>query len=420
MATYGLLGRTLGHSLSPAIHARLGSTPYDLFEVEPEGVEDFLKNGGWDGLNVTIPYKLDAARLAAEKSPAVEKLGAANTLVRRPDGTFYADNTDVVGFRDMAERFSQDAFGVSAETGFADAKVLVLGTGGASKAVAYVLETLGCRYDFVSRSGPVTYDNMLELRGDATVIVNTTPVGMSPACPASPLTDEQIASFPQLAGIMDIVYNPRTTGLARQARDLGLAHLTGLSMLVAQAVASAKLFLGTDFPESTVDTVLKELETQALNVFLIGMPGCGKTGAGRRLANDCGRPFVDLDDAFTAINGFTPAECIVEQGEDAFRALETQCLAVYGAKTGQIVATGGGIVTRPENLEIMRQNGLVVLVNRPVDELSTEGRPLSKAKGIVTLWRERMPLYKEWADIDMACTGSAQGDADYLRELLGL
>jgi shikimate dehydrogenase len=420
MPAFGLLGRKLGHSLSPAIHARLGSTPYALYEVEPEGVEAFLLHGEWDGLNVTIPYKLEAARLAAEKSPAVEKLGAANTLVRRPDGTFFADNTDVVGFLDLAERFSAQAFGTDAAIGLADAKVLVLGTGGASKAVSYVLENLGARVEFVSRTGETNYENLVERHPDARAIVNTTPVGMSPACPASPLTDEQLASFKDLAGVMDIVYNPRTTKLARQARDLGLAHQTGLSMLVAQAVASARLFLDTDFPEGTVDTVLAELEKESLNVFLIGMPGCGKTGAGRRLANDCGRPFVDLDDAFTTLNGFTPAECIVEQGEAAFRALETRCLAVYGAKTGQIVATGGGIVTRPENLELMQQNGIVVFVNRPLEELSTEGRPLSQANGVYALAQKRMPLYLDWADIDMACTGSAQGDADFLRETLGI
>ena len=110
-APYGLLGRRLGHSWSPQIHERLGSSPYELVEREPEDVKTLVREGSWRGLNVTIPYKRDAARLADVRSPAVERLGAANTLVRDGVGRIVAENTDVLGFAWMLARFCRDRLG---------------------------------------------------------------------------------------------------------------------------------------------------------------------------------------------------------------------------------------------------------------------------------------------------------------------
>jgi shikimate dehydrogenase len=130
---FGLLGRKLGHSWSPRIHTTLGSVPYDLFEREPDEVEAFIRKGTWRGVNVTIPYKCDAARLADERSPRVERLGAANTLVRRPDGTIYAENTDVLGFSLMLQRFCERRLGTTAEELLSGKPALVLGSGGGQR-----------------------------------------------------------------------------------------------------------------------------------------------------------------------------------------------------------------------------------------------------------------------------------------------
>ena len=109
-ARFGLLGRSLGHSWSPSIHARLGSIPYTLFEVEPQEVSGFIREGDWSGINVTIPYKRDAFELADERSEGAIRLGVANTLVRRGDGSIYADNTDLMGFGWMLDSFCRRVF----------------------------------------------------------------------------------------------------------------------------------------------------------------------------------------------------------------------------------------------------------------------------------------------------------------------
>lgn len=417
---FGLLGRTLGHSWSPRIHATLGSSPYGLFEREPEDVEAFLREETWRGVNVTIPYKRVAAQLADERSPRVERLGAANTLVRRPDGSVFADNTDILGFAWMLDRFAQRSFGVSAADAFAGRKALVLGSGGASQAVQAALSTVGARVVVISRTGDETYATLTQRHADATLVVNTTPVGMFPHCPDTPLSTDDLDALTHLAAVLDVVYNPERTGLCMAAEERGIPTESGLGMLVAQAFYASELFQGCSLDEALIERIEHGIRTSTRNVVLIGMPGCGKTGAGRRLARMTGRPFVDLDDCFVVDHEQTPADCIRNHGEEAFRTLETKTCASYASRSGLVIACGGGIVTRQRNYELLHQNGTIVMLNRPLEELSSANRPLSQTKGVYKLAEERMDLYRAWADVVLDCTGSAAGDAVALSQILGL
>ncbi|MDO4538734.1 MAG: shikimate kinase [Coriobacteriales bacterium] len=420
-ARFGLLGRTLGHSWSPRIHSTLGSAPYALFEREPSDVADFVRNGSWQGINVTIPYKRDAAALADEQSERVRRLGVANTLVRRADGSIYADNTDVLGFSFMLDRFARRHLGarVSASEVLAGKKALVLGTGGASQAVQASLEDAGAQVVAISRTGTETYATLTSRHADAALLVNTTPVGMFPKCPASPISADELAALTGLVGVLDVVYNPERTGLMLDAARLGLPCESGLAMLVAQAFFASQLFQGAKLEQELVDTIEQDIRKETRNVVFIGMPGCGKSAAGRKLARLTRRPFVDLDDSFAIDHGITPAACITERGEAAFRELETQTAADYCARSGLVIACGGGIVTQPRNFDILHQNSTVVMLDRNLEELSSDGRPLSQAKGIEALAAERMPLYRSWADIVLPCTGSSHGDAVAVRDLVG-
>lgn len=417
---YGLLGRTLGHSWSTRIHTMLGSSPYGLFEREPEEVEEFIRHGSWKGINVTIPYKRRAAELADELTSRVERLGVANTLVRRDDGTILADNTDVLGFAWMLDRFSKRTFDLSAPEFFGGHKALVLGSGGASQAVQAALSDLGAKTVVISRRGDETYKTLVERHADARLMVNTTPVGMFPKCPASPISEQQIAQLHGLEAVVDVVYNPERTLLCMTADRLGIASESGLAMLVAQALYASELFQGKRLDDALVPTIEASLRRSMRNVVFIGMPGCGKTGAGRRLAHMVGRPFVDLDDAFVVDHGETPAACILAHGEETFRARETETCASYGSRSGLVIACGGGIVTQPRNYDLLRQNGTIIFLDRPLDELSSDNRPLSQSKGVAKLAEERMELYRQWADIVLPCTGSARGDALEVRRLLEL
>lgn len=418
---FGLVGRTLGHSWSRQIHERLGSAPYALHELEPDEVAPFVRDGAWRGLNVTIPYKRRAAELADERSPRVERLCAANTLVRREDGSILAENTDVLGFFWMLARFCRRELGSSVSEALGSRKALVLGSGGASQAVRLALEEYaGMDVVTVSRSGKETYEGLARRHADAALVVNTTPVGMFPNCPASPLDEATLSALTGLVAVLDVVYNPRRTGLLLAAERLGLPAESGLAMLVAQALYASELFQGRDLDDSLVAEVEGQIRAQTENVVLIGMPGAGKSSCGRALARLLGRPFVDVDEAIALECGRSAAQIIREDGEEAFRAVETEVTGRYAARSGLVLACGGGVVTREENRDLIRQNARVVFLDRPIAELSDDGRPMSQTKGVERLAAERMDAYRSWADVTLPCTGSPAGDAELARRLLVL
>lgn len=378
-ARYGLLGRRLGHSWSPQIHKALAGYDYELFCVEPENLSDFLRDTPCRGLNVTIPYKKAVIPLCAALSERAERLGSVNTMVRTGEG-WYGDNTDCLGFRAMLEPFDVQG-----------AKALVLGSGGAGVMAARTLRDMGAQAQIVSRSGPVNYENMDR---DAEYIVNCTPVGMWPENGQRPL---DLREFPRCRGVADLIYNPLRTRLLLDAEELNIPAVSGLKMLVVQAKYAAELFTGGAIPDERAEAVLKNLQRQMENLVLIGMPGCGKTSVGRALAARLDRPFYDADALLTERYGDIPT-IFAEQGEAAFRAMETEILEELGKKTGCVVATGGGCVTRSENYPLLRQNGRLIWLRRAVEDLPTEGRPLSQANSPQALFREREPLYRAWAE----------------------
>lgn len=421
VAPYGLVGHPLGHSWSPQIHERLGSAPYALHDLGADEAAAFLRGGAWRGLNVTIPHKRLAAEVADVRSPAVERLGAANTLVRDEGGRIVAENTDVLGFAWMLARFCRERLGGSPSELLEGRKVLVLGTGGAGTAVRDALENAaGAHAVTISRAGDQTYDTLAERHADAVLLVNTTPVGMFPRCPASPVDEEALSRLTGLRGVLDVVYNPTRTGLCLAAERLGLPCESGLAMLVAQALYASELFQGRDLDDGLVGQIERDILAQTENVVLIGMPGAGKTSCGRALARLLGRPFVDLDEAIALETGRGAAQIIRVDGEDAFRAVETEVTGRYAARSGLVVACGGGVVTREANYPLLHQNGRIVFLDRPVSELSSDGRPVSQAKGVERVAAERMGLYRAWADVTVTCTGTPAGDAESVRGLLGL
>lgn len=398
-ARYGLLGRSLGHSWSPQIHKALAGYDYGLFCVEPEDLEAFLRDTPCRGLNVTIPYKKAVIPFCATLSERAEHLGSVNTLVRRPEGWF-GDNTDCLGFRAMLGPF--DVSG---------AKTLVLGSGGAGVMAAQTLRDMGAAAQIVSRTGPVNYGNMDR---DAAFIVNATPVGMWPENGQRPL---DLREFPRCRGVADLIYNPLRTRLLLDAEEFNIPAVSGLNMLVVQAKYAAELFTGEEIPDERAETVLKTLQSQMENLILIGMPGCGKTAVGRLLAEQMGRPFYDADALLTARYGDIPM-IFVEKGEAAFREMETEILEELGKQSGAVIATGGGCVTRPENRPLLRQNGRLIWLRRPLADLPTEGRPLSQSTPLAALLEQREPLYSAWAQHTVDNTGTPDAAVRAILELL--
>ncbi|MDO5400225.1 MAG: shikimate kinase [Eubacteriales bacterium] len=402
----GLLGRVLGHSYSPQIHAMLGDYPYSLFEKEPDEVGDFLKNGDFTGINVTIPYKKTVIPFLDELTPAAEKMGAVNTVVRRPDGALLGHNTDYFGFVSLVQHSGIPVQG---------RKALVLGSGGASGTAVQALRDLGATPIVISRSGENNYGNLCR-HADACLIVNATPVGMYPKNGVSPL---DLAAFPHLEGVLDVIYNPAKTRLLLDAEALGIPGENGLWMLVAQAKEAAEYFTGQPISDAVIAPIHRRLSVQMKNIALVGMPGCGKTTVGRQLAQRLGRKFVDLDDELVKDAGCSIPDIFAREGEDGFRARETAVLERFSRESGLVLATGGGCVTQAENLPLLWQNSTVCWLQRDTAALATDGRPLSQGGKLEEMYRIRRPLYEKAADLTVQSDeNAAEAIAARLEETL--
>ena len=401
----GLLGRKLGHSYSPQIHSQLGSYDYRLFEKEPEELEDFLKNGDFTGLNVTIPYKKDVIPFLDELSPRAKALGAVNTIVRR-NGKLIGHNTDYFGFETML---------LSTGVSLQGKKALVCGSGGASSTACAVLKAHGANVVVLSRTGKDNYQN-LNRHSDAALIVNATPVGMYPNVEASPIED--LAVFPMLEGVLDLVYNPARTSILLKAETLGIPCVNGLRMLVAQAKESAEWFTGEPIDDSCIEMIYSRLRRQMENIILIGMPGCGKTTVGASLAKILSRPLKDADAELEQAVGRKITEILPTDGEASFRSLESETLLDLGKQSGLVIATGGGCVTIPNNYEKLHRNGTIVWLKRDLDLLPTDGRPLSQTGHLQEMYQKRAPLYARFADFSVENSGDPQETAEEIIRIL--
>lgn len=406
MLRCGLLGQTLGHSFSPLIHALLADYRYKLYPVEPDQLDAFMRGGEWDALNVTIPYKKEVVRYCTALSPTAQRLGSVNTLRRLPDGGLYGDNTDAFGFEQML---------VQSGLTVQDKKVLVLGSGGASVTVCDVLRRFGAQVVVISRSGENNYRN-LHLHADARLIVNTTPVGMYPHNGQTPL---ELAPFPQLEGVLDLIYNPAHTALLLQAQKRGLVAVNGLRMLVAQAKRSCEVFTDTVLPHERIDVIEKALRIQSQNIILVGMPGCGKSTVAALLGERLHRPVYEADQCIEQKAGMSIPEIFQKYGEDYFRDLETQVLEDLGKLSGAVISTGGGCVLREQNHPLLCQNGRIFWIRRPIARLARQGRPLSQNADLEQMYAVRAPLYQRFAQA--VCDNETSPDAtveQIIRQLL--
>jgi shikimate dehydrogenase len=405
---FGLLGERLSHSYSPMIHAELGKYDYRLYEKKPDEIENFITHGDFEGLNVTIPYKTAVMPYCSELSETVRAVGSVNTVTRLADGSLYGDNTDYFGFSYLLKNSGIDP---------AAGKTIVLGSGGSSLTARAALRDLSAKeIVVVSRSGPDNYENIGK-HNDATVIVNTTPVGMYPDNGVSPI--KNLGVFQRLRAVVDMIYNPPRTELLMQAEDRGVLTANGLTMLVAQAKRASEQFMRAKIPDERIEEIIRKITGLTGNIVLIGMPGSGKSSIGAALAKKTGRGFADTDEWIIDKTGKSIPEIFAKDGEDIFRRIETDALNALCKCGGLVIATGGGIVNRKENRHIIRQNGTVVFLERDISELQVSGRPLSESEGVETLAKARLPYYLRWSDLTVSVRGVEQTAEEIYRRLTG-
>ena len=417
---YGLIGKTLVHSYSKEIHEALGRYQYQLFSLAEDEMPDFINARDFRGLNVTIPYKKDVIPLCDEVTDLARGIGAVNTLfwknasgtgfsesINQEDRILVGHNTDYEGFLYAASRAGID---------FEGKGVLILGTGGTSlmarratadqNAAKIYIASRHPETDPPSGSGSqdagilstVSYDQLPEIAASIDVIVNTTPVGTFPNNMQQVI---RLKDFPGCQAVIDVIYNPFKTALLLEAEKLGLKYTNGLPMLVAQATAAAGYFLGTPGAfQKENQRIIKSMQQQMGNIVLIGMPGTGKSIIGKLLAELTGKTLQDTDAKIEEEAEMTIPEIFEKEDEAGFRDRESAICKKLGKERNLIIATGGGAILRPENVDALRQNGTLVHITRSIDKLPTRGRPLSKnIEALKKMEAQRMPLYKAAADI---------------------
>lgn len=408
---YGLIGEHLPHSFSKVIHEEIGLYEYELCELAPREIDEFMTKREFKGINVTIPYKQTVIPYLDEISDRAKSIGAVNTIVNR-DGKLYGDNTDLGGMIALIKKT-----GISLD----DKKVLILGTGGTSKTAFAAAKSLEAKRIYkVSRSktdGALSYDEMYENHKDAEVIINTTPGGMYPnfeGCPA------ELSGFKELEGVVDVIYNPLSTRLVQQARELDVKAGGGLYMLVSQAVLAAELFTGTKLPKDMTDRIYNKLLREKMNIVLVGMPGSGKTTIGRKLSEKLGIELVDSDDVIIRERRVLIPKIFAERGEKGFREIESDVIKRISRLNGKIIATGGGAVLNEENVRNLKGNGIVIFIDRDIKKIrTTSDRPLSNSEDkLKALYEKRYPIYKRAADIHLKVNGTASDAAcDIIKKL---
>ncbi|WP_277221639.1 shikimate kinase [Peptoniphilus vaginalis] len=385
--SYGLIGESLSHSKSKEIHELLGYYPYNLRDIKTNELDEFFKLRKFKGINVTIPYKEVSMSYLDETDELAKEIGAVNTIVNR-DGRLIGYNTDYLGFD-----YSLNFYGIDLK----EKKVLILGSGGASKMLQKLVMDKGAKeFVVISRSTEDNYET-IEKFADFQVIINATPLGMYPNNMESKV---DLAKFNKLDFVIDLIYNPLKTKLILDAEKLNIKTMSGLMMLVAQAFFACQLFLNKKLDESIIIKIYKKLIFNMENILFIGMPSCGKTSMGKMLAEKLKRDFYDTDKLIEEEEGKTIPEIFEEKGEDYFRNLESKILKDLSKRNGLVIATGGGTPLREGNRYYILQNSLVIYLNRNLENLETSGRPLSKnLDDLKNLYKERKEIYEDLAHI---------------------
>ena len=384
----GLIGEKLGHSFSKPIHETIADYTYDIMPLSREEFPIFMEQKAFDAINVTIPYKEMVIPYCDFVDEKAAQIGAVNAI-KNASGKLYATNTDFDGLKWMIENH----FDLSGKI------VAICGSGGTSKTAFAVCKALNAKEIICvarNKGEPfITYQQMKD-RTDIEFIINTTSVGMLPDI-MSAIVD--LDNFPNCKGVIDVVYNPLCTRLCYAAKQKGIPYIAGLEMLVGQAVSAVEFFTGKAVDHSVIGDITQKLYKDKRNIVLIGMPSCGKSTLGRKLAAKLDMDFVDMDAEIEKTAGMTIPQIFEQQGESGFRKIESDVCAEISKRNHTVISCGGGVVKNALNMQALSLNGFVIYIKRDAAKLATGGnRPLSTSRAaLYKMAEERIPLYEKYS-----------------------
>ena len=429
--TYALFGWPLGHTMSPELHAQLfevsgQDAEYIGVAVPPENLPEAfeLAKRKLKGINCTIPHKKAVIDLLDEVDTAARDLHSVNTVAFR-DGRAVGYNTDILGF---AESLSRDGVKLRGK------KVLLLGYGGAAAVMAYHCIKQGAYLTITGRNvekatalqkqlceavrgAHVSVFSRRHIPRDIQIVLNSTPVGMFPKETVAPLH-----YLPHKTEyVFDAIYNPPVTATMKLANPKKTRTRDGLFMLVMQAAHAQTIWSGVQFTPQACETILRrtygKMAVKRLhekhskrNIVLCGFMGSGKTTVGRKLARLTGLEFVDADQYLEAQEGKKISDIFAEHGEAYFRERESAYIRELSQRDGIVLSLGGGAVLRQENVEAVKQTGLLIHLDTPffriVKNLSySNTRPLldkpDKQAETRRLYNARKGIYHRVSDVSV-------------------
>ncbi len=435
----GIFGNPIKHTLSPVIHDTLSdalglSERYIPFCVEEQELDSCVKQAyeqGILGLNITIPHKQAVMKSLVCVDDAAATIGAVNTLVRT-EGGYKGYNTDMPGLARALE---------SENIALAGSHVIILGAGGAARAVAYMCVSFGAEEVYIVNR---TYVRAAEIAEDMNIVAGRTCVH---ACKA-----ENYASIPRAGYLMiqctsvglhegdglpfafsddfyamanagvDLIYNPAETPFLKKMKDLGVPTMNGLKMLLYQGVLAYELWNHLTVEDILIKAVYEKLQkavygtdSKRENIVLTGFMGAGKTTLGKALAQKLGYTFIDTDDYIEQREGMTIRDIFAKKGEAYFRTLETTVLQELKERLYHVVvATGGGLPLREENGRLLMELGTTYYLKASADTIyervkGCTDRPLLQCddpyRRICELLDERNPIYEKHCHIVLDVDG---------------
>ncbi|MDF2819642.1 MAG: shikimate dehydrogenase [Clostridiales bacterium] len=419
---YGVIGNPIEHTLSPMIQNNLANQKcidsiYVPFLVKENNLKQAIEGAyslNVQGLNVTVPYKEKIIEYLVAIDKEANIVGAVNTLVR-VEGGYKGYNTDITGLS-MALRKQNVCL--------KDRNVIILGAGGAARAAAVVCmkEGVKCLYILnrtlekakklaeminVSYKTDIAKGLILEDYNQLTdryIVFQTTTVGLhSKELPV--LIDDDNFYKKIMIGI-DIIYEPPITGFIDRAKKAGARVYNGLDMLFYQAVHAFELWNNIKIDNITPQMIFNNVNYN--NIILVGFMGSGKSTVGRELSSKLQFDFHDTDKIIESMEQMSVADIFEEQGEEAFRNMETELATKLKQNFDRsVIATGGGIVMRSENVQSLKEAGKIVYLKVSKDNVierleRDKKRPLlqvnDREQRIIELLEKRNPIYTNMAD----------------------